>query len=335
MIELSARDIPGGQWLHRLHKEQLKSALFNALPGVFSRVAAYHNWVAASDFRDGWAPDSLTTWLQRQWMLYDAVDYSGVLPVQGEPIDRIAVVIHAFYPDVLDALMVQLAAAHLPGLQLFVTSPPEVLSNAAQILQRHPLPYKLLEVANRGRDILPFLEVLPLVIAQGFPLMLKLHTKRDNHRNTRRLWQHELFDALLQPEGAANHLNVFEHFPHLGMLGPERNLLPMGMYYGANAQRVREACCRLDLDKQQRSRLCFVAGSMFYARPEALRPLLSLGYGPNDFEEEAGQYDGTLAHVIERVAGASVQHSGYILADTGSTPERLQAHIYFAHNHVY
>ena len=45
---------------------------------------------------------------------------------------------------------------------------------------------------------------------------------------------------------------------------------------------------------------------MFYIRKPALMPLLNLGLTPNDFEEEIGQKDGTLAHSVERAFALSV-----------------------------
>src|SRR5206468_8183486 len=57
--------------------------------------------------------------------------------------------------------------------------------------------------------------------------------------------------------------------------------------------------------------LDFPSGSMFWARSPALRPLLDLGLATEDFEEEAGQIDGTLAHAIEHLYFHACEHAGY------------------------
>ncbi len=55
---------------------------------------------------------------------------------------------------------------------------------------------------------------------------------------------------------------------------------------------------------------------MFMARTKALEPLMDLKLG--DFEIEAGQKDGTLAHVLERVMALSVKAAGMKIALSGS-----------------
>ena len=57
--------------------------------------------------------------------------------------------------------------------------------------------------------------------------------------------------------------------------------------------------------------MLFVAGSMFWLRLPALRPLLDAGLAIEDFETEASQIDGTLAHAVERVFAHVVLNSGY------------------------
>lgn len=54
----------------------------------------------------------------------------------------------------------------------------------------------------------------------------------------------------------------------------------------------------------------FVAGSMFWFRPEAML-LFSRLATAQDFEPELGQIDGTLAHALERMTIIAARASGY------------------------
>ncbi len=60
----------------------------------------------------------------------------------------------------------------------------------------------------------------------------------------------------------------------------------------------------------------FVAGSMFWFRPQALAGLAALAVEPGEFEPEAGQRDGTLAHALERFVGFAVAAAGFRIAET-------------------
>ena len=60
--------------------------------------------------------------------------------------------------------------------------------------------------------------------------------------------------------------------------------------------------------------LDFFGGTMFWVRPEALRPLTNLRLAA-DMPNENGQIDGDLPHAVERVLPTSVLVAGYRLAD--------------------
>jgi lipopolysaccharide biosynthesis protein len=67
---------------------------------------------------------------------------------------------------------------------------------------------------------------------------------------------------------------------------------------------------------------------MFWARPEALRPLLDGSIRIDDFQEEQGQLDGTLAHAIERLYFISAEKAGFKWVKTvtsDSFPEAFQS----------
>ena len=62
-------------------------------------------------------------------------------------------------------------------------------------------------------------------------------------------------------------------------------------------------------------KLDFFGGTMFWVRPEALKPLRDLRLAA-DMPNESGLIDGDLPHAVERVAPTSVLAAGYRLADS-------------------
>jgi lipopolysaccharide biosynthesis protein len=50
---------------------------------------------------------------------------------------------------------------------------------------------------------------------------------------------------------------------------------------------------------------------MFWARPAALQPILSLGLTALNFPPEEAPLDGTMAHAIERLFALSAEYAGY------------------------
>jgi lipopolysaccharide biosynthesis protein len=58
----------------------------------------------------------------------------------------------------------------------------------------------------------------------------------------------------------------------------------------------------------------FPLGNMFWARPAALRPLLTLGLEWNDWPLEPADYDGTIMHALERLLPFAARHAGLEVA---------------------
>jgi lipopolysaccharide biosynthesis protein len=151
--------------------------------------------------------------------------------------------------------------------------------------------------------------------------VLKLHTKRSTHRQDGEVWRHDLLDKLLAPQRAQRILAAMNSDPHLGLVGAEGHLQPISYYWGANRETVAYLCTRLGIAPAQIEHDRFVAGSMFWVRLDALRPLLDAHLGEDEFETEQGQVDGTLAHAIERVFALAAAASGCQLKEAAAVCE--------------
>lgn len=244
-------------------------------------------------------------------------------PATHKAAKPVCVVIHAFYPELLDEMLDRLAGWDI-ATRLIVTTTAESEADVTARLRAHGVEADCRVFENRGRDILPFLHVANELADAGEKLVLKLHTKRSPHRVDGDVWRQDLLDKLIAPENARSILDTFHEHPELGMVAPEGHILPMPFYWGSNEANVHYLCRLMGIAEVDPAHEVFPAGSMFWARVDALRPLLDAHLDEAEFEAERGQLDGTMPHAIERILGLSVREAGLYLASTTS-PEAAAA----------
>ena len=304
--------------LNRPKKELLKSILFSAFPVIFKTFAVFQNWENAQVFKD----KTFSFWSLKFWQRSFSKSY--VIRVHSEKTNEIssntnpklAIAIHAFYPEIFSEILQLIEKSDYKKIYLYITTPSKLSKTIEEMLNKSSLPFQIMNVENRGRDILPFLKILPKIFDDGNELVLKIHTKKSNHLNRKDLWSNDLFNKLLG-DGAINKaINIFQENPDIGIIGPTKHILPMYYYYGANALTVEFLSNKMGVKKSDLSNLNFVAGSMFYATKEALLPILNLGLKDENFEIEKNQTDGTMAHAVERTFSAALLVNNLQLADT-------------------
>jgi len=151
---------------------------------------------------------------------------------------------------------------------------------------------------------------------EGYAYLLKVHTKKSNHRQDGDVWRNDLYGKLLNETSMLKAMESFNNDGDFGLIGPAGHIVSMSFYWGSNADTVEYLARRLGQAPESIQPLSFIAGTMFFARVDALTPLLNLAINGEDFEPEAGQVDGTLAHALERAIAISCKAKSYELTDT-------------------
>ena len=238
---------------------------------------------------------------------------SQALQLAADPIkkpSRPAAIVHAWYEEELEDILHRLIATGI-AWRLVVTTAPEREPAMRAVLARSDMDGTVLVQENRGRDILPFLRAANRLLDEGVDIALKLHTKRSTHREDGDSWRADMLTRLTAPTRARRIMESFEADRWLGAVAPEGHVLPMKTYLSANRDAIEYLVTRLGLRDRRYLRQDFIAGSMFWCRLEALRPLLDGHLEEWEFEDEAGQLDGTFAHAIERLFSLCVRDAGY------------------------
>jgi lipopolysaccharide biosynthesis protein len=233
----------------------------------------------------------------------------------------VAVVAHIYYEDTWPDIAGALRGLTIP-FELIVTT----VAGRERLTEtiRRSYPRAEIEIVeNRGRDIGPFLVLLERGRLDGYRYICKIHGKKsiDGGRKIYmgEMWRRRLLFDLLGAPGAANAaIEMFERDPSIGMIGPRVFRLPKASYredlsWSANRPMTLKIAERMGVaaDKFQ---LDFFGGTMFWVRPEALKPLRDLRLAA-EMPYESGLIDGDLPHAVERVLPTSVLVAGYKLAD--------------------
>jgi lipopolysaccharide biosynthesis protein len=109
------------------------------------------------------------------------------------------------------------------------------------------------------------------------------------------LWQHLVGDLYPMMDVAVSH---FAKENHLGLVFTEE---PHLCDWSANIALSEKVAVRMGIERPLPPFFEYRVGTMFWARPRALAPLLDLEIGWDDYPEEPIPNDGTILHVLERL----------------------------------
>ncbi|WP_188394029.1 rhamnan synthesis F family protein [Mesorhizobium sp. SARCC-RB16n] len=169
---------------------------------------------------------------------------------------------------------------------------------------------------NRGRDIGAFLTGFAREIVDGaYDVFGHVHGKRSLAAGASLgdTWRNFLWENLVGGEYAMLDLAAaaFAATSELGLLMAED---PHLLAWGANRDIAQGFAGRIGISTPLDDFFDFPIGNMFWARPAALHPLLTLGLDWSDWPTEPADYDGTIMHALERLLPFAARHAGLEVA---------------------
>jgi len=259
----------------------------------------------------------------REGMRLDLVSRGAARPFSVEvgafkpPKDsKIAIVVHVYHMDIFAEVVSLLCHMPVPYSLMISTRGDRERRVIARRVSRLPLLENadIRVVPNRGRDIAPLLvDFGPRM--REFDYICHVHTKKGQKGSyeLERRWREHLYRGLLgSKERIQAILSVLAAQPSVGLIYPETyHELPYSTFTwrvnGALGERILK---RLGVEFDPDEYIDMPAGSMFWARREALDPLLRLQLRREDFPEERGQLGAGLQHVIESCFVAATHKRG-------------------------
>ena len=237
---------------------------------------------------------------------------------------KTAIIVHVFYLDVWHEIISYLQALTL-DYDLYITISEDITDvHIVDMFEQVPQAH-IYKVENRGRDVLPFLQILKLIGTDTYATLCKLHTKKSVEIDNGDAWRKLLYyDLIGSEEIVEDTLQRFQQESTLGTI-TGKNLILDGMKFDlGNSEKVKHLAQLAQVPFV--ANYHFAAGTMFWMRPVLLKPLLPLlEKDALVFEEEFGQTDHTLAHAMERFFGLLCEAQGYRLEESHADYTKLDA----------
>lgn len=309
----------GYQFAHKLY--------FHLPPKIrrvlLSFIAYKASWLLRWLIYGGRQTESLSTLTTSSAGSADIVMFdASTLEMQADPkAGEVAIHIHLFYKDLAEEFANYLSRLDFK-VDIFIT-----VSDDKDTARLHNIfstlsccnSLHIIHTNNRGRDIYPFIYFLESY-SSSYKYVAHIHTKKSIYnKGATDLWRSYLLEQLFG-EARKVRLILWLLANRYGIIYPQTHWqLPYWAHTWLGnlgiAQSLKE---RMLLPSLPRGYFDYPAGSMFWARTEALQPLLRAKLTIEDFPEEAGQTDGTPAHAVERLFSLCARASGFsvgIIAD--------------------
>ena len=244
------------------------------------------------------------------------LDMEKIPPTAVTSPGRIGIHAHIFYHDLAPEFAEYFKNIPFP-YDLFISVPDEAAKKAceksfARLPRRQKL--RVSVTPNRGRDIAPMFCEFGAEL-RNYDFIAHVHSKKSLYNQGATMgWREYLCFNLFGSERRIRQIfTLMTGTKSAGIVYPQNYAY---VPYVANTwlanRAVGEAWCRrLGINPIPRGYFDFPAGSMYWARGDALRPLFDANIKIEDFPEEVGQTDGTLAHCLERLPVLASRSSGF------------------------
>lgn len=236
---------------------------------------------------------------------------------------RIVAILHIFYVDMTGEMLDRVDMLPCSYDLVVTTQDEQRAAEIRAIIDARPREGRRVDVrvveSNDGRDQSAFLVGCKDVLLSGeYDLVVKLHSKKtpQDGFNVGRAFKEQQFTNLLSSPGyAANVLSLFQREPGLGLVYPPMVHIgypTMGRAWWSNKPPFEKLAAQMGImvPLDDISPLA-PYGSMFIARPEALKLLVEQPWAYSDFGGAEAYQDGGLAHVLERVPSYAAAERGF------------------------
>ena len=284
----------------------LRNFLFTHWAPLFAGTTAYIQWQAAVSYFE----------IQRSPKI-QIIDLQNIPAPKKLIPKKIAIQAHIFYPDLVPELA-QLLIKFPEPFDLLISTPDSQYEKWLHGQFQGVTNLQNLEVLitpNRGRDLGPMLYGFGSQLLT-YDYFAHVHTKKSSGTNDiGNKWRQYLIQGLLDSsqDRTSKILGLLEKY---GMVYTQKFPLidVQNCQWGENHKTASALCESMHLPAPLPGYIEFPAGSMFWAKTVALKPLLEHPFAPNDFEPEVGQTDRTIMHAIERSLAHISLSQGYPIA---------------------
>jgi len=238
--------------------------------------------------------------------------------------EHVAIVVHLFYIDIWEEILTYLQQLTI-SYDLYITVP-EGLKEKDIVNIFHAMPNThLYMVENRGRDVLPFLQILNIIGTHNYKYLCKLHTKKSVTSDSGNAWRKLLYyDLIGSSEIVDTILSTFDKDSSIGIVTGKNLILNAVKFDLGNSDSVKMLAQSADIPYVPNYH--FPAGTMFWVRTSLFTPLLPLIHSDAfTFEDENGQSDHTLAHALERFFGLLCEYAQLTLTQSGADYRKLDS----------
>ena len=311
------------QWLNYDSKDKALAAgrlLYKALPLDDEKKSELKN-----KFYTRFAPLLKDTQRYKNWQsLMEQPVRPPVMPSSDEKIfaaelflqpGKIAVQAHIFYLDLLEEMANYCANMPYTFDALVSIVDKSALDKVHAVFEKIPNVEKTVVrvVPNRGRDVAPFLAGFGDLLPE-YDFIAHIHSKKSLYTGSEQQnWRNYLFDALLgSPERIRKIFRAFADDERVGVIYPRpADNVPYAAFTWMSNRAVGQMLLnRARIAPNRTEYFDFPAGTMFWARRQALQKFFALGLTFEDFPPELGQNDGTIAHAFERSILLAAQTEG-------------------------